>query len=87
MGFAACLAISLTMYFVRERRERSAFICRLLPAQREGLRGFESNQGGLARVRGLAGTWSPADVSAQEMTTSKYAQERPSPPAGLLAAT
>ena len=53
MGFAACLAISLTMYLVRERRERSAFICRLLPAQREGLRGFKSIKGDWREFRDL----------------------------------
>jgi hypothetical protein len=41
IGFAVCLAIGLTAHFVRERRQRSAFIASLSPAQRERLRAFE----------------------------------------------
>ena len=37
-GFAACLAIGLTAHFVREWRQRSAFIASLSPAEREKLR-------------------------------------------------
>jgi hypothetical protein len=33
IGFAVCLAIALTAHFVRERRQRSAFIASLSPAQ------------------------------------------------------
>ena len=40
-GFAVCLAIGLTAHFVRERRQRSAFIASLSPAQRERLETFE----------------------------------------------
>ena len=44
-GFAACLAIGLTAYFVREWRQRSAFIASLSPAEREKLTGFEALKG------------------------------------------
>jgi hypothetical protein len=44
-GFAACLAIGLTTHFVREWRQRSAFIASLSPAEREKLTGFETLKG------------------------------------------
>jgi hypothetical protein len=43
IGVAVCLAI--TAHVVRERRQRSAFITSLSPAQREGLWGFETVKG------------------------------------------
>ena len=42
VGLAACLAIGLTAQFLRERRERAAFIASLSPTLREKLRGFET---------------------------------------------
>jgi len=45
IGVAVCLAITLTAHVVRERRQRSAFITSLSPAQREGLWGFETVKG------------------------------------------
>jgi hypothetical protein len=45
IGVAVCLAITLTARVVRERRQRSAFITSLSPAQREGLWGFETVNG------------------------------------------
>lgn len=44
-GFAACLAIWLSAHFVREWRQRSAFIASLSPAEREKLVGFETVKG------------------------------------------
>jgi hypothetical protein len=40
ISIAVCLAIGLTARFVRERRQRSAFIASLRP-RREGLDAFE----------------------------------------------
>jgi hypothetical protein len=44
-GFAACLVIGLIVYFVREWRQRSAFIASLSLAEREKLTGFETLKG------------------------------------------
>jgi hypothetical protein len=52
IGFAVCLAIGLTAHFVRERRERSAFIASLSPAQREAFAGFETTKRGWRTFRG-----------------------------------
>jgi hypothetical protein len=53
IGFAACLAIGLTAHFVHDRRQRSAFIARLSPSQRERLRGFETVRGNWHEFREL----------------------------------
>lgn len=39
-GFAACLAIWASAHFVREWRQRSAFIASLSPTEREKFVGF-----------------------------------------------
>jgi hypothetical protein len=44
-GFAACLAIWASAHFVREWRQRSAFIASLSPTEREKLVGFETVKG------------------------------------------
>jgi hypothetical protein len=45
IGFAACLAIGLTAHFVHDRRQRTAFIAGLSPAERERLMGVETVKG------------------------------------------
>ena len=45
IGFAVCLAIGLAWHFVRERRQRLAFIESLSLAQRERLANFEPAKG------------------------------------------
>jgi hypothetical protein len=52
--FVGGIAITLTAYVVREQRQRSAFIARLSPAQREGLRGFETVKGDWRAFRDLS---------------------------------
>jgi hypothetical protein len=52
--FVGGIAITLTAYVVRERRQRSAFIGSLSPAQREGLRGFETVKGDWRAFRDLS---------------------------------
>jgi hypothetical protein len=42
IGFACCAAIGLAAHFARERRQRSAFVASLSPAQRERLKGFKT---------------------------------------------
>ena len=54
IGFVGCIAITLAAYVVRERRQRSAFIASLSPAQREGLRGFETVKGDWRAFRDLS---------------------------------
>jgi hypothetical protein len=66
IGFAACLAIGLTAHFVRDRRQRAAFIARLSPAQRERLRVFERGQGRLARISGLIASLAHAREASAE---------------------
>jgi len=53
IGFAACLAIGLTAHFIHARRQRSAFIAGLSPADRERLRGFETIKGDWRAFRNL----------------------------------
>jgi hypothetical protein len=56
VGFAACLAIGLSAQYMRERRERAAFIASLSTAQREKLRGFETVKGDCTH----SGTYCPS---------------------------
>jgi hypothetical protein len=53
-GFAACLAVGLTARFMNEWIQRSAFIARLSPAQREILWGFEAIKGDWRAFRDLS---------------------------------
>jgi hypothetical protein len=53
IGFAACLAIGLTAHFVHDRRQRTAFIAGLSPAERERFRGFEKVRGDWHEFRDL----------------------------------
>jgi hypothetical protein len=53
IGFAACLAIGLTAHFVHDRRQRTAFIAGLSPAERERFRGFETVKGDWHEFRDL----------------------------------
>ena len=53
IGFAACLAIGLTAFFVHDRRQRAAFIASLSPAERERFRGFEKVKGDWHEFRDL----------------------------------
>jgi hypothetical protein len=52
--FFGGIAITLTAYFVRERRQRSAFIASLSLAEREALRGFEAVRGDWRAFRDLS---------------------------------
>lgn len=52
-GFSACAAAVLTMRIIRDRRQRSAFIADLSPAEREALRGFEQIRGDWHAYRDL----------------------------------
>jgi hypothetical protein len=52
-GFAACLAIGLTVHLVRDWRERAAFISTLSSAERDQLRGFETVNGDWRQFRDL----------------------------------
>jgi hypothetical protein len=53
IGFAACPAIVLTAHFVHDRRQRTAFIASLSPAERERLKGFETVRGDWHEFRDL----------------------------------
>jgi hypothetical protein len=53
VGFAAYLAIILTGHFIHDRRQRTAFIANLTPAERERLEGFESVRGDWHEFRDL----------------------------------
>ena len=53
IGTAACFATALTLHFVHDHRQRSAFIDRLSPSQRESLRGFEAVKGDWKEFRDL----------------------------------
>lgn len=53
IGFAACIAIGLTVRFIRDRRQRSAYIASLSPALRERLIGFETIEGDWRAFREL----------------------------------
>jgi hypothetical protein len=53
IGFAACLAIGLTVHLVRDRRQRAAFISTLSSAERAQLRGFETVNGDWRQFRDL----------------------------------
>jgi hypothetical protein len=53
IGFAACLAIGLTVHFVHDWHQRKAFIASLLPTEREKLRGFETVKGDWHGFRNL----------------------------------
>jgi hypothetical protein len=53
IGTAACFATALTLYFVHDHRQRSAFIAGLSPSQRESLRGFEAVKGDWQQFRNL----------------------------------
>jgi hypothetical protein len=53
IGLAACLAMGLTVYLVRDRRERAAFISTLSSAERDQLRGFETINGDWRQFRNL----------------------------------
>lgn len=53
IGVFAVLAIGLVVYFVREWRQRAAFIAGLSPQQRERLRGFEEVNGDWHEYRDL----------------------------------
>jgi hypothetical protein len=52
-GVAVSLAIGLAWHFVRERRQRLAFIASLSPAQRETFRAFEATNRGWRTFRDL----------------------------------
>jgi hypothetical protein len=52
--FFGGIAITLAAYFVRERRQRSAFIASLSPTERERLRGFEAIEGDWRAFRDLS---------------------------------
>ena len=53
IGIAVCSATGLITHFVRDYRQRSAFIASLSPSQRENLRGFESERGNWHEFRDL----------------------------------
>lgn len=53
IGVAVSLAIGLAWHFVRERRQRLAFIASLSPAQREAFRAFEATNRGWRTFRDL----------------------------------
>jgi hypothetical protein len=53
IGFAACFATGLAAYFVHDHRQRSAFIARISPSERESLRGFEAAKGDWHEFRDL----------------------------------
>jgi len=53
IGFAACLAIGVTVHFVYDWHQRKAFIANLSPAEREKLRGFETVKGDWHEFRDL----------------------------------
>jgi hypothetical protein len=53
IGFAACLAIGLTVSFLHDRRQRAEFVASLSPAERERLRGFERVEGDWHEFRDL----------------------------------
>jgi hypothetical protein len=52
-GVAVSLAIGLAWYYVRERRQRLAFVASLSPAQREAFRDFEATNRGWRTFRDL----------------------------------
>jgi hypothetical protein len=52
-GVAVSLAIGLAWYYVRERRQRLAFVASLSPAQREAFRDFEATNRGWRTLRDL----------------------------------
>jgi hypothetical protein len=53
IGFAACLAIGLTVHLVRDRRQRAAFVSTLSSAEHAQLRGFETVNGDWRQFRDL----------------------------------
>jgi hypothetical protein len=56
VGFVLCLAFWFTAQFARERhdrKERTAFIASLSPAEREKLKGFETVKGDWREFRDL----------------------------------
>jgi hypothetical protein len=53
VGFASCLAIGLTMLVVHDRRQRSAIVASLSPAERERFKGFEKVKGDWHEFRDL----------------------------------
>ena len=53
IGFAACLAVGLTAYFIHDGRQRRVFIASLSPEEREKLRGFETVSGDWHEYRKL----------------------------------
>ena len=59
VGSAVCLAILLAVHFIRERRERSAFVASLSPLQRERLGGFETIKGDWRAFRDLSSCKEP----------------------------
>jgi hypothetical protein len=53
IGFATCLAVGLTAYFIHDRRQRWAFIASLSPEECEKLSGFERGSGDWHEYRDL----------------------------------
>jgi hypothetical protein len=59
IGFFGCISA----YVIRERRQRSAFIARLLPPERERLRDFEAFNGDWRSFRDL---FEPQSISDEQ---------------------